>query len=268
MADTWLQLSDLRIAAGDTVLVDRTDLRLDAGEVVALVGPSGAGKTLTSRALLGLVDFQPGVISGRLDIHVDGVLHQPWAQVRTGTRADLDRAFAAVRGTVIGLLPQDARAALDPMRRVDWQVRRCFPPGTAADVHALLTRAGLDDVERVSQLWPHELSGGMARRVTIAQILARNSRFVIVDEPTTGLDAIGVHALARELRRLADEMGMGLLVITHDLRVLPGLAHRVLLMDQGAIVERLATADLASARSALGQRLVAATRRIAGRRLG
>lgn len=284
MGEARIVLEDLRVEAPGRVLVDQVGLELRSGEILALVGPSGAGKTLTSRSLLGLVDFHPGVVSAKLCFELDGHRIQPWDRLRGGSsaalgprirrwllgrgnRSERDRAFRDIRGSVVGLLAQDARGALDPLMRVGDQVARCLPEGSSVGVRDCLIRAGLEEPDRVAGLWPHELSGGMARRVTIAQVLARQSRFAIVDEPTTGLDAVGVHDLARELRKLADEAGIGLLLITHDLRILPGLADRLLVMDQGQIVERLSTADLARAQSATGKRLVAATRRIAGRRL-
>ncbi len=283
MGDARLTLRGLRIASPTRLLVDGVDLALRAGEIVALIGPSGAGKTLTARALLGMVDLEPGVVAADLEVTVDGATHRPWdgalgaprrardrafAPIRGAViapRRARDRAFAPIRGAVIGMLPQDAFHALDPLRRVGWQVRRAAPPGAPVPVAACLRRAGIDDPDRVARLWPHQLSGGMARRVTVAQMLARRSRLVVVDEPTAGVDALGAAALCAELGALARREGLGLLVITHDLRILPGLADRVLLMEAGRIVERLDHADLSRATSALGRRMVAATRRIARR---
>lgn len=254
MADR-IALTGLQIHHRGQVLVRDVSLTLEAGEVLAVVGPSGAGKTLTARSLLGLVDLDPGVVRADLEIRFGGTTHRPWDGQLGGSRRALDRAFAAVRGDGIGLLAQDARDALDPLRRVGWQVARCGPAGATVDVGDCLRRAGLDDVDRVSTLFPHELSGGMARRVTLAQALARNSRFLIVDEPTTGLDAIAVRSLCRELRQLVDRDGLGVLVITHDLRILKGLADRVLFLEGGIVAEQLDHADLDRATSDLAGRL-------------
>ena len=107
----------------------------------------------------------------------------------------------------------------------------------------------------------------MAQRVAIAQVLARQSKFLVVDEPTTGLDSLTRALLLTELDRLA-RSGVGILLITHDLRILPDFADRVYLMDKGRVVEVIAGSGLPNATSPTGRRLVQATRKIAGGRLG
>lgn len=261
MADSRLALRALRLSIGDREILAGVDLDVVGGKVTALVGPSGAGKTLTARSLIGLLDVDPGVTAGSLEIEVDGEMWRPWSEAMGRGSAARERAFAPIRGRIVGWLPQDARAALDPLRRVRWQVERAGPPGQSVDATALLRRSGLEDADRVGGLWPHELSGGMARRVTIAQALACDSRFLLVDEPTAGLDAVAVVALCRELRRLADG-GIGVLLITHDLRALRGLADQTLFMDGGRIVEAIDGSEPSEARSDVARRLVVATRRI------
>lgn len=264
MADA-LQLSGLRIEAPDQVLVHGVDLQLTIGEICALVGPSGSGKSLTARAMLGLVEIEPGVTRGTLEVVVDGAVLTP---TMTGDTRARKKAFSAIRGTVLGYLPQDAARALDPLRRVGWQVAR-----TAAlanrDQKAThwLRRAGLQ--ESVADRYPHELSGGMAQRVVIAQALARGSRFLLADEPTTGLDPAVRRPLLAELREVADQ-GVGVLWITHDLRAISGIADRVLVMSEGAIVESTTPQALAAnnVQSEAARRLVDATRRIAAGPLG
>lgn len=265
MAEARLALSGLTVAIGERRLLVDVSLAVASGEVLGLVGPSGGGKTLTARSLVGMVDLDPGVIAGEL-ILADGATEiRPYAGQHRADRPRRDAAFAGIRGAWVGLLPQDAPHALDPMRTVGWQVARSGPPGEVVDVVGCLARAGLTD-PAVADRWPHELSGGMARRVTIAQALARRSRFLVVDEPTTGLDADAVHGLCAELARIARETGVGLVVITHDLRILPGLADRLVFLDGGRVVEELAGGHPDRATSELGRRLLAATARIdAGR---
>ncbi len=251
-----LGVERLRIAAGQRVLVDGATLRVDAGEIVALVGSSGAGKTLVSRALLGLLPFRPGVIGGEVRITLGGVttaLHTP-------------AAFRPIRGAAVGMLWQDARAALDPLRTIARQVadaaRLAQPaPGFSLRSEAeWLLCAGFAEPARVAGLYPHELSGGMAQRAAIAIALARRSRFLVADEPTTGLDPSVQRSILEQLAALA-AAGVGLLFITHDLRLLPGFASRVVVMDAGRVVEEAASpAALVGA----GRRLVEATRRVAG----
>lgn len=270
--DDAIELRGLRIRAGDRVLVDDVSLELRAGQVVGLVGSSGCGKTLTALSLLGLVDLQPGVVSADLAIHHDGATHRPWSEVLDGDDRARHRAFAPIRGRILGYLPQDARNALDPLFRVGRQVRdaAALRLGDAdQDARPWLRRAGLQDPERVERLYPHELSGGMAQRVVIAQALARGSRFLLADEPTTGLDPTVQRGLLEELRDLATA-GIGILFITHDLRILPGFADVVLVMENGRVVETTTPMKLQSGdvESAAGRQLVAATRQVAAGRLG
>lgn len=269
MAD-HLTVNGLRISAGRDELLRGVSLRLDPGELVGLVGRSGSGKSLTARSMLGLIDIQPGVTAADLHVHVNGQTTAPWqACLGKGQRAR-DKAFRGIRGGVVGYLPQDARAALDPLSRAGRQVAVAARlGGHRPDPLPWLQRAGLPDASRVATLFPHELSGGMAQRVVIAQALARGSRFLLADEPTSALDPTVQHAILGELRAMADS-GIGILLITHDLRVLPAIADRLLVMSDGVIVERttpdrLLTGEL---ESGPGRDLVAATRRVAAGVLG
>jgi len=241
----------LRIDAGARTLVEDASFRVGAGEIVALVGSSGSGKSVTARALLGMLHFAPGRVSGRIAVTLGGMTTTP--------RTDAD--FRPLRGGALGLLWQDARAALDPLLTVGAQVlaaaRLAGDPSPAAEP---LSRAGFADPARVARLYPHELSGGMAQRAAIAVALARNSRFLVADEPTTGLDPSVQREILAQLAALA-AAGHGLLFITHDLRLLPGFATRIVVMDRGRTVEHAASiADLTGP----GRLLVEATRKVAG----
>ncbi len=262
MADL-IELRDLRIEAGDQVLVDAVALRCVAGELLAVVGASGSGKTLTCRSLLGLVDLRPGVVRADLTIVVDGVRHRPyWGDAVRGSRRARDRAFQGVRGAVVGYLQQHAGAALDPLQRVGPQVSQSARlGGHPEDPVPWLALAGFPEVDRqlVVERYPHELSGGMAQRVAIAQLLARGSRFVVADEPMTGLDAAVQLQLAGHFRGLA-ERGMGVIVVTHDLSLVHAIADRVVLVDGGRIVERWSRSELeaGAATTDAGRRLLRA----------
>lgn len=241
-----IYLRDLRIEAADRVLVDGVSLTCQAGELVAVVGASGSGKTLTCRSLLGLVDVVPGVVRADLTVLVDQIRHQPWLEGLGRSRRARDRAFRGIRGGIVGYLPQHAGAALDPTQRVGPQVSGAARLGGQPDApEPFLEQAGFGptDAAQVVERFPHELSGGMAQRVAVAQLLARGSRFVIADEPMTGLDAPVQQRLAGHLRRLA-ERGLGVVVVTHDLRLVHEIADRVVLIDQGRVAERFTHAEL------------------------
>jgi ABC-type dipeptide/oligopeptide/nickel transport system ATPase component len=231
-----LEVKDLTVCAGNTRLLDEVSLELAVGEVVALVGSSGSGKTLTLRAILDLLPMRPGRVSG--EVRVDGA-------TRTG---------ASLRGQV-GLIFQDARASLDPLRTVGRQVRHAARLAGVPDPGpGLLSRLGFPDPEAAAGRFPHELSGGMA---ATAVALARQSRFLFCDEPTTGLDVPVQAALVRELRDLRE---VGILFVTHDLRLLPGFADRILVIDGGRIVEE---ATSLQGLAAAGRELLDATAAIA-----
>ncbi|MCP4810430.1 MAG: ABC transporter ATP-binding protein [Proteobacteria bacterium] len=257
MADLLL-LDDLHIEAelpggGRRELVRGVGLHLDRGSITVLVGASGSGKTLTARTLVGMCSVKPGVTAGTLEIVVDGTRHRP-----------LETGFTGLRGAVVGYLPQDARGSLDPLWRIGRQVNEALElAGRPLEPAVWLKKSGLADGERVAELYPHELSGGMAQRVAIALALARGSRFLVVDEPTTGLDPTVQEAILDELLALKRE-GVGILFITHDLRLVPKLGDHLLVMHQGRIVEDLPTSQLSRMESPEALALWQATARIAG----
>ncbi len=263
-----LSLSGLCVRAGGRAVVDGMALRVQAGQVVGLVGASGSGKSLTARSLLGLVDLDPGVVAGDLQFVLGQRTFSPYARLSLGPKA-VDADFQGVRGTIVGYLAQNARASLDPLRDVRWQVEQCARLSSErVDAAHWLRIAGFEEPNSVLAAFPHELSGGMAQRVAIAMALARGSRFLVADEPTTGLDPTVQAGLLARLRGLADA-GLGLLLITHDLRALVDLADETVLIDQGRPVETLSAAALSASASTTetGQALFAATRRIAAGRL-
>jgi ABC-type glutathione transport system ATPase component len=241
----------VQVRAGSALVLEDATLRVRAGEIVALVGASGSGKTVTARAAVGLLPFAPGRVAGALRIRLGDRTLEP--------RSDAD--FRPVRGELVGLLWQDARGALDPLRSVGAQIRAAGRlAGKPADAEALLSRLGFTDAARVAALHPHALSGGMAQRAALAVALARRSRFLLADEPTTGLDPSVQREILTHLRAVA-QAGVGLLFITHDLRLLPHFADRVVVMHAGRTAEEARTpAELRGA----GRQLLDATRRIAG----
>ncbi|MFC5286480.1 ATP-binding cassette domain-containing protein [Actinokineospora guangxiensis] len=203
------------------------DLSADTGEVVALVGASGAGKSLLAHAVLGLLP--PNAREGG-EVRYDG------AVVARAARRGL-------AGREIALLPQSV-SFLDPLARVGAQVRRAAVLAGVADpaeaAVAALRRRGLGpDVPR---RYPHELSGGMARRVLIAMATLGRARLVLADEPTPGLQQDGARAVLAELREIADG-GSAVVLITHDLPGALDVADRVVICHEGRTVDAVTPAD-------------------------
>lgn len=208
------------------------DLALAPGTVTGIVGESGSGKSTLGLAVLGLLGRDRWITGG--SVTFDGeVVGAP----------GVDRT-AGLRGKRIGYVPQDPFRALDPLRRVGPQIRRPLQvhlgvAEAAADarVRDLLARLGVPEPERVMGAYPHELSGGMLQRATIAGALACGPELVIADEPTTALDAlVQVHVIEAFLGLVRD-LGTAVLVITHDLRLLRRAADRVAAMYAGEVVE-------------------------------
>lgn len=262
-AGPQLTVRDLTVQAGQQALLRRVSFTLRPGEIVALVGSSGAGKSLTARACLGLVDLAPGVVGGDILVQHGADRHQPLSQppARRGSR------FAAIRGRLVGYLPQDPVAALDPV----WTVRRQLAEAVRlsgqepdeATLRRWLVRVGFSAAAPVLGQYPHQLSGGMAQRIAAALLLARGCRFLIADEPTSGLDPSIARTLLEGLRQL-QQAGVGVLLITHDLRLIPDLASRVLVMDGGQIVDRFPADALDQATHPTTRALREATARIGG----
>ncbi len=203
------------------------------GEIVAVVGASGSGKTLLADSLLGM--FEPNAtVTGRI-----------WFD---GKRMDAS-SLAALRGRGISLVPQGV-SSLDPMIRVGKQVEGFHKKTLRKEKAArqqrrreLFARYGL--AEEVAQLYPHELSGGMARRVLLCCALMDSPRVIVADEPTPGLDLeLAVRAMD-DFRSFADEGG-GVLLITHDLELALRVADRVAVFKDGTVVEETAVENFAS----------------------
>jgi len=263
-----LQLSGLEIRVGSKVLVQDLALSLESGWILGLVGSSGSGKTLTARSLSGLVDLNPGVVKADLEIRTPLEVFRPYQAALGAPQVVRDRAFSHIRGRWITYLPQDSRGALNPLWTVQQHlaISALSPDLPVADA---LRRVGFPEPRRVLPLYPHELSGGMAQRVAIAQALLRGSRFLIADEPTTALDPTLQQEVLDVLRGVV-ATGVGLLLITHDLRLLPGFADEVAVMSGGRMVERTHISTLQSRgfEHPAAQELLEATRRIAAGRLG
>jgi peptide/nickel transport system ATP-binding protein len=237
-----LAVEQLQLSIAGRSVVHGVSLRLALGETLCLVGESGCGKSLTCLAVAGLLPAQ---------VRAAGA-------VRLGERELLgldDRALSAIRGREVAMITQDPMAALNPVMPIGRQIAEAMTvhgiSHRAAMVEAgrLLERVGIADPASRLRSYPHELSGGMAQRVAIAIALACRPRLLIADEPTTALD-VTVQAQILDLLRTAQrELGMALLLVTHDLGVVAEMADDVAVMYAGRVVEQ-APADTIFARAA------------------
>ena len=232
-----LAVRDLRVefrtAAGLTRAVNGVDFTLEPGETLAILGESGSGKSVSARAVMGIIDSPPGYITG--------------GSVRLQGRDLLQLGpedLRAVRGHRIAMVFQDAQAALDPAFTVGHQLAETLRSGLGlsrrqAMQHAidLLDRVQIPDARSRSRDYPHQFSGGMAQRVMIAMALALEPEVLIADEPTTALDVTVQAQVMQLLAALQAESGMGLILITHDLGVVAEVADNVAVMYAGLVVE-------------------------------
>lgn len=215
------------------------DLTIEPGEIVGLVGESGSGKTVTSLALMGLLDPRSSRIEGRAVL--DG---QPlWNE--KGERK------AARRDVPMAMVFQEPMTALDPVFTVGYQlietlrIRRGMGKAEArAESLSLLDAVGISDPKARMKAYPHELSGGMRQRVMIAIALACDPKLLIADEPTTAVDVTIQAQLLDLIKSLARDRGMAVLFVTHDLGVVSETCDRMITMYAGRIVERGPVAEV------------------------
>ncbi|WP_328660863.1 ABC transporter ATP-binding protein [Nocardia salmonicida] len=254
-----LQVEDLHIAyrtgAGPVAALRGVSIEVARGEVVALVGESGSGKSTLAHAVIGLLGDSAEVVSGKVEF--------------AGERVDPadEKALRRLRGARVGFVPQDPGLSLNPVLRVGDQVAEALLVHRLADRRGaglraldLLEEVGLDQPELRARQYPHELSGGQRQRVLIAIALACGPELIIADEPTSALDA----TVARQvLDRLAERIaarGTAVLLITHDLAVAAERADRLVVLEQGKVVESGTTAQvLTRPAQPYTQRLLAAS---------
>jgi ABC-type dipeptide/oligopeptide/nickel transport system ATPase component len=223
-------------------VVDAVSFNLKAGEILALVGESGCGKTKTAEALLGLVPAALGRVSAQsIDLCGCDLAALPEAQIRR------------IRGRDLSMVFQEPLTALDPVFRTGHQLatvfRRHRGMGRAEARKAsleMLERVGFADAAHVQRSYPHQLSGGMRQRVVVAMAMACRPRVLVADEPTTALDVTTQAQVLTRLTELAADAGTAILLITHDLGIVAHYCDRALIMRAGRIVEEAAVDRLFS----------------------
>lgn len=220
-------------------------------ERLGIVGESGSGKSQTGRAILGLTAPGGQVSAQRLAFAGTDLLRASPQQRR------------ALRGGRIAMVLQDPKYSLNPVMRIGQQVVETLQAHTRLSARAARDRAlaalaavQIDDPERVARLYPHEVSGGMGQRVMMAMMLIANPELLIADEPTSALDVTVQLEVLGLLDTLVRERGMGLIFVSHDLRLVSSFCDRVLVMYAGKVVEEIAAADLANARHPYTQGLL------------
>ena len=246
MLDARQLTVELDVENGVVRALDALTLSVERGETFALVGESGCGKSMTALALMRLLPENGLVTSG--DLFLRGASSGEDGSGRSGESLDVlalpEAGMRRVRGGRIGMIFQEPGTSLNPVMTVGRQVVEAIEAhtplrGAEARARALewLARVGIPEPERRFDDYPFRMSGGQKQRVMIALALAAEPDFLVADEPTTALDVTIQAQILDLLKSLQAERGMGLLLITHDLAVVSGMAHRVALMYAGQIVE-------------------------------
>mgnify|MGYP006307414287 CR=1 FL=1 len=238
-----LEVRDLhvhfQVREGIAKAVDGISYRIWPGETLGLVGESGCGKTVSSLAVLQLLDAPPAVYAGG-EIRFEG---------RDLLQAD-EKVLRRIRGKAVSMIFQEPMTSLNPLISVGSQIEEMLlgheklKRGEArARAVDLLARVGIPSPEKRADEYPHQLSGGMRQRIMIALALACNPRLLIADEPTTALDVTIQAQILDLLTDLQAELGVSILLITHDLGVIAETADRVAVMYAGRIVEQIGRAS-------------------------
>ncbi|MCJ8140913.1 ABC transporter ATP-binding protein [Falsirhodobacter halotolerans] len=259
--DTILDIQNLTVAyrGAGTPAVRGASFTLGR-ERLGIVGESGSGKSTVGRAILKLLPTA--------DITADRMRFGDVDLLATPERRMLD-----IRGKRISMILQDPKFSLNPIRRVGdqvaeaWRVHvRCSVAAARERALEMLRAVSIRDVERVYDLYPHQVSGGMGQRIMIAMMLLTEPELVIADEPTSALDVTVRMQVLSILDGLVRDRGIGLIVISHDLNLVRNFCDRVLIMYAGRIVESLKASELDQARHPYTQGLLAAQPRIGGPR--
>ena len=256
MSETLLTVEGLSVSypgwPAPTLAVRNTSFTLGR-ERLGVVGESGSGKSTTGRAILGLIP-RPGMVTAKvMDFCGQNLLNRSEA------------GWQRLRGRRISMVMQDPKYSLNPVKKVGLQIGetcRLHLGSTRKDAKrrtlAMLEAVKIRDPDAVHDLYPHQLSGGMAQRAMIAMMLVAEPDLLIADEPTSALDVTVQNEVLRILDDLVRDRGMGLIFISHNLIVVSSFCDRVLIMYGGKIVEQCAAKDLKNARHPYTRALIAA----------
>ena len=228
-----LQVEDLHVSYGPSEVVRGVSFAVGEGRALALIGESGSGKSTIARAVLRLLGSRRARVDGSITVRGREI---------TGLR---EREFLPLRGRVLGFVPQDPGSSLNPVRSIGAQALEAaaLVPGTRsraqreALVVSALERVGLPEPQRIADSFPHQLSGGQLQRVLIALAILPGPRLLVADEPTSALDVTVQEQILDLLDELRRELGIGVLLITHDLAVAAARADEVVVLQDGSIQE-------------------------------
>lgn len=228
-----IEVKDLCISFprhGDVNVVDHVSFYVRPGETMGLVGESGCGKSITSLAIMGLLDKR-ATISGEINFHGKNLV-------------DISpKEHNALRGHEIAMIYQDALSSLNPSMLIKNQMAQLTNRGGKRTAEELLELVGLDP-KRVLESYPHELSGGQRQRVLIAMALTRDPKLVIADEPTTALDVTVQRQVIDLLNDLREKLGFAMIFVSHDLALVAKVAHKITVMYAGQVVEQGSTQEI------------------------
>ncbi len=231
MTTPLLQVRGLRTRFGDTTAVDGVDLTVRRGTILGVVGESGSGKSVTARSIMRLLRTPGRVAGGEVSLDGQDLLGLP------------DKQMRLLRGRRIAMVFQDPQSALNPVRTVGAQIMEALTTHGMAKAAArrraveLLDLVGIPDGRSRLADYPHQFSGGMRQRVVIAIAVANDPDLLIADEPTTALDVTIQAQILRLLTRMRDELGIAILIITHDMGVVAELCDEVVVMYAGRVAE-------------------------------
>ena len=236
MSNTILDVKNLHITfeqpkVSKQILED-VSFSVKTGKCLGILGESGSGKSMTTKAILGLLnrDFK---ISGSATFEGTDLLQMGDGDLRT------------LRGSAIGMILQNPMTCFDPLYKIGNQIYETFDAHGIyprdqykAEAIKILEKMRIHDPEGVLQKFPHQLSGGMLQRVMIGIAMSMNPRLLICDEPTTAIDSITQYEIIKEFQRIKAESNVGMLFITHDVSVISHIADEIIVLNKGKLVDR------------------------------
>ena len=232
-----LEVTDLRVSFatrhGEVSALDGVSFRLDEGETLGIVGESGCGKSITALSIMGLIPQPPGrIVGGSIKFQGEELIGANSARMRR------------LRGGDISMIFQEPMTSLNPVFSVGDQIAEAIllhQDVSNADASSMavefLRTVGIPEAATRARAYPHELSGGMRQRVMIAMAMSCHPKLMIADEPTTALDVTVQAQIFDLMRKLQDEFGVGIIMITHDMGAIAELSDRVAVMYAGRVIE-------------------------------